>query len=503
MNELKFEIRVSNEDYAAYGRLSSDDVSGYAFLDEFIQEETKHIGSIEVYPIVDGADIIHDGDDIALLAQDFFKQDFYTTDKPLLLGICGCGCLGCDDYYVEVSLQDNMVVWKDWHTDSEYCFDRLQYENALETTKRSCKEKQLLLYKKRERKAEKIVSKLLKGTKIGSRFCFKWVHASVKEQQIKVFYFDKIQTEQKTYVINWDGSKDYNYFTESWSYDTLVTSVKAFIRETVQKEEYLLDWTLKTTYNFVHDSSLVCKRSYCMSKFVLTALNCNDKYAKVVALLWGTEFSIVDKYNYLTIECLVERRYPHEIIEAVECLLNTELHTRNPRKIESYDDFIKRVVKNPIARQVAITAYRIKKKLGIDMLNKAFNIAYTAHAGQTDKAGAPYILHPIRVALHCNTEEEKIVALLHDVVEDTPTTLEDLRKAGFTAEIVDAVKCLTKTKGEEYQGFIQRVATNKIATQVKIRDLKDNMDISRLGNKPHWKIDTYKEALEFLQKAAK
>lgn len=133
------------------------------------------------------------------------------------------------------------------------------------------------------------------------------------------------------------------------------------------------------------------------------------------------------------------------------------------------------------------------------MINKALNIAYEAHCGQTDKAGAPYILHPVRVSLHCQTEEEKIVALLHDVVEDTPITLEELKAQGFSDNVLVALKCLTKIKGEEYQAFIRRVATNPLAIKVKIQDLKDNMDLSRLGGKPHWKMETYKEAFIYLE----
>lgn len=134
-----------------------------------------------------------------------------------------------------------------------------------------------------------------------------------------------------------------------------------------------------------------------------------------------------------------------------------------------------------------------------DMLNKALEIARKAHAGQTDKGGDTYVFHPVRVALHCHTEEEKIVALLHDVVEDTDITLDDLRNEGFSAEVLDALRCLTKIEGEDYMDFVRRVATNLLATQVKIHDLRDNMDISRLGGKPHWKMDTYRQALDYLE----
>lgn len=134
------------------------------------------------------------------------------------------------------------------------------------------------------------------------------------------------------------------------------------------------------------------------------------------------------------------------------------------------------------------------------MINKAFEIARHAHAGQVDKGGNPYILHPVRVALNCQTAEEKIVALLHDVVEDTPVTLEELQRQGFSREVIEAVHCLTKEPGEDYDAFIKRVATNPIATRVKIQDLKDNMDTTRLGGRKHWKLETYQAALDYLMK---
>lgn len=133
------------------------------------------------------------------------------------------------------------------------------------------------------------------------------------------------------------------------------------------------------------------------------------------------------------------------------------------------------------------------------MIAKALEIAYKSHKDQVDKGGNPYILHPIRVALHCEKEEEKIVALLHDVVEDTDMTIEDLRTAGFAQDILDAIVALSKVDGEEYEQFIQRVALNDLATRVKIQDLKDNMDTSRLNGKQHWKMATYKKALAYLE----
>ena len=115
-----------------------------------------------------------------------------------------------------------------------------------------------------------------------------------------------------------------------------------------------------------------------------------------------------------------------------------------------------------------------------NLLKCAMQIAENAHANQIDKAGQPYINHPIAVANKLNGEIEKIVALLHDVVEDSATTLEDIRKAGFDEYVVKALDCITKRKGEAYDDYLLRVKNNDIAKMVKLADLSHNMDMSRL-----------------------
>lgn len=114
------------------------------------------------------------------------------------------------------------------------------------------------------------------------------------------------------------------------------------------------------------------------------------------------------------------------------------------------------------------------------LLEKAFQIAIDAHKGQTDKAGAPYIFHPIRVSNRCSTDDERIVALLHDTIEDTEVTAEYLLMEGFPRNIVDAILSVTRNEDENYEDFIKRSRLNPIGRQVKLHDLEDNMDISRL-----------------------
>ena len=114
-------------------------------------------------------------------------------------------------------------------------------------------------------------------------------------------------------------------------------------------------------------------------------------------------------------------------------------------------------------------------------LERAIKIAKQAHQGQFDKAGRDYIGHPLRVMEMGKTEEEKIVGVLHDVIEDTDWTFEKLAEEGFSDEVIAALRCVTKiSENENYDDFIDRVKKNPLAVAVKINDLTDNMDIRRL-----------------------
>ena len=116
----------------------------------------------------------------------------------------------------------------------------------------------------------------------------------------------------------------------------------------------------------------------------------------------------------------------------------------------------------------------------LSFLARAIALAAAAHDRQLDKAGAPYILHPIRMMMRARTEDERIVALLHDVVEDSELTLDALRLEGFPEHIVSAVDAMTHREGESYDEFVDRAAADPIAKNVKILDLEDNMDTTRL-----------------------
>lgn len=136
------------------------------------------------------------------------------------------------------------------------------------------------------------------------------------------------------------------------------------------------------------------------------------------------------------------------------------------------------------------------------LLEKALQIAVKAHSGQIDKAGSAYIFHLIRVSNRCSTDDERIVALLHDTIEDTEVTTEYLLMEGFPRNIVDAILSVTRNEDESYDDFIKRSRLNPIGRQVKLHDLEDNMDITRLNElteKDIYRLNKYIKAYKYLK----
>jgi (p)ppGpp synthase/HD superfamily hydrolase len=137
-------------------------------------------------------------------------------------------------------------------------------------------------------------------------------------------------------------------------------------------------------------------------------------------------------------------------------------------------------------------------------LEDAIALAVEAHRGQRDKAGQAYILHTLRVMMRLETEAERMAAILHDVVEDTPYTLERLRELGYPEEVLGALDCLTKREGESYEAFIERVRPHPLARRVKLADLEDNMDVRRLlavGPRETERLARYRTAWARLKEA--
>ena len=138
-------------------------------------------------------------------------------------------------------------------------------------------------------------------------------------------------------------------------------------------------------------------------------------------------------------------------------------------------------------------------------LERAIAIAAEAHAGQTDKGGQPYILHPLRVMLRLDDEAGRIVAVLHDLLEDCPEwTSAGLRVEGFAPEVLAAIESLTKRAGETYEAFIERAGRDEIARRVKLADLAENSDLSRIAApspKDRERLAKYERAIAALEAA--
>ncbi|TVL99382.1 MAG: guanosine-3',5'-bis(diphosphate) 3'-pyrophosphohydrolase [Candidatus Brocadia sp. WS118] len=136
-------------------------------------------------------------------------------------------------------------------------------------------------------------------------------------------------------------------------------------------------------------------------------------------------------------------------------------------------------------------------------IERAIQIAARAHAGQVDKAGAPYVFHPLRLMLSLDTPGQQMAAILHDVVEDTLVTFEDLKAEGFPAEVVEAVRVLTKLPGESRLEAAHRAVRNPIARAVKLADVADNMDLKRIANpteRDYARLKEYEQVKEVLER---
>jgi len=138
-----------------------------------------------------------------------------------------------------------------------------------------------------------------------------------------------------------------------------------------------------------------------------------------------------------------------------------------------------------------------------DNTKRALRLAYDAHAGQSDKSGLPYIHHPLHLAEQMQDESTTILALLHDVVEDTQYSIEDIEAMGFDREITDALRLMTHDKRVPYMEYVEKLKKNPLARTVKLADLRHNSDLSRLNEvteKELKRIEKYRAAIELLEK---
>ncbi len=137
-----------------------------------------------------------------------------------------------------------------------------------------------------------------------------------------------------------------------------------------------------------------------------------------------------------------------------------------------------------------------------DLTKKALKLCFEAHKEQVDKSGLPYVFHPFHLAEQMTDEETTVVALLHDVVEDTDLNFYDLEKQGFSDEIITALNLLTHDKAVPYMDYVAEIKKNSIAAKVKLADLKHNSDLTRLSvvdEKALQRKAKYEKAIRFLE----
>lgn len=226
------------------------------------------------------------------------------------------------------------------------------------------------------------------------------------------------------------------------------------------------------------------------SKRVLFAVDCithrqGEKYNIYIERVKGNEIStkvkLADLENNMDLRRMdnITDELMFSFIKKYKPIWNQLWNIKNTsNNNEDYSSIRKRK-----ADLFIIKLYKLRNKvMRVSYLEKAINLSVEKHRGQIDKGGMPYILHPLYLMTKMNTETEKIVAVLHDIIEDTDITFNYLRSIGFSDEVLNALECLTRKNEEDYFSYIDRIKTNRIAVKVKLVDLEHNMDLRRIKN---------------------
>ena len=138
------------------------------------------------------------------------------------------------------------------------------------------------------------------------------------------------------------------------------------------------------------------------------------------------------------------------------------------------------------------------------LTKKALSLCFDAHKGQVDKSGLPYVFHPFHLAMEMTDELSTVVALLHDVIEDSDYTLQDLENMGFPPAVLEAISLMTHQEGVPYMEYVANIKTNPLARVVKMADLRHNSNIARVDNpteKDYARVEKYRQAMALLEQA--
>lgn len=483
--------------------------------------EFKISSKLQIWPYINGIDILTKANDgyMGMEADEFFPlngKNFFTLKSDLILGICNCGCQGCYDYVVQIKyMTSDIVVLYDYQTEKIYSINLTQYKAAICACQNEYKDFVKRGWKTVQTEIKKrlfnYIYDLLEysETSDGLKFCGIADNSSTSRVIVN---YGKGDTVRQFVIDEWMYDDDcfcgYDYdYRPDPNIDVPLCKRRIASGHLGQKNEWFKriklfeQVTLKNNpdvLNLALDIAIsnLTKDMPHLLKSIRVALLCNSDNAKIVSLLQEEDV----RYELLLSYC-DDNVSDWSQIERAICKIRGLQKMLLPWLIKNNktENYINKWLSGTLTAEV-MNAIDLETR-GMPtpaLISRALDIAVKAHEEQVDKGGNPYIWHPVRVALHSHSDEEKIAALLHDVIEDTSVTMDDLAKAGFSEKVLDAIQCLTKKEGEEYMDFIQRVSGNEIAAKVKIQDLNDNMDVSRLNGRKPSKMDTYKQALDYL-----
>ncbi len=300
MNKLEFKVKVKDGDRWSYKFYPEEDC----------HKEVTTIGDSEVRVFVDGIDILsEDKDDrhIGVDMNDLCDKDWHSG--WLKIGICGCGCDGCDDVVMEVTSDESTVRWDDHARDRHYCFDKEEYVAAFCKLKEEWERKLKGMMRRREAKVARIMTDILKGTMFDNGYKFQRVEASVPGQHIRYVYVNE-EGLSKCFSQYWDGHKIYER--------AIKRRALAFVRTFIENNESLLRWTLDILIDFMYAPMLVCKHRNVLHDILSTTLHCEKLGDRLLAILYNRSLPVAEDNGF--IEKLKNEFYPEGIIQALQDL---------------------------------------------------------------------------------------------------------------------------------------------------------------------------------------
>lgn len=440
-------------------------------------------GGYEVQPYVDGHKLLNRRDNIGLEPQKFLSRNELLQDGELLLGICTCGCEGCDDFLVTQEIKDGIVVWETLcqYEEVTYRFDLEQYKKAIKALDRNA----VHCY---EKTAERIAADLLKNTSPHYGYEFEKAVASVNDRKITVFYGNGEAT--LSYVINWNGK--YEYGEHIWYGDGTElnesgdarSNIRWFIAKVLFGNEYLLTRAYyESLYNLSHAYSNNNHKEPIIYSRLRTALLCETRKEMVVTLYYATDY--IDKL----IEELSCLGVSEKVIEAVECFDKYCFKDKfrdiaGPEFQRDLD-----IIDNPLVQKV-VSAIVSESDGMPKVVLKAFD--WVRENGDFEN-----LKHCVCIALNCNTVEQRVTALLHNVFSYSNLGLEELKcKLGFNDAVLSALQCFSRNANEDDAAWVQRIAENPVAKKVKTEELRDSL--YNFENKTQSEVNDNRKILRLL-----